>query len=153
VAFLALLLANACKKEEKPYVPVVRCENFTRNVDSINLYIQGNWNWVEEYRVSRTGEEYIRPNTSGYYPIKLSISGDTASFYVNHIPDSVYQFKIKKLSEFTNYSEDTVPVLVYYSFFTGIRKTHVPILICRNQILMQHQYVSSFVGERLWLRE
>jgi len=34
-----------------------------------------------------------------------------------------------------------------------LRKSHVPVMICKNQLLMQHQYVSSFVGESVWLRK
>jgi hypothetical protein len=118
------------------------------------LYIHGHWKWVEEYRVTRyNGEEYITPDSPGENDLELKFSGDTAKFFVNKRPDSVYRFTIQREWEITNYPTDTLPVLVYYSFFTGRRKSYVPILICKNQLLMQHQYVNSIVGERLWLRK
>jgi hypothetical protein len=151
-AGLALLLAG-CEKEEKPYVPVVRCSNFTRNIDTINMYINGTWEFLEELRCGRNGCEYLTPESPRMYKISLKLSGDTARFYVNNQPDSIYQYRIQWLYEFTNYPGDTLPVLVYYSFYTGLRKSQVPIMICSNQILMQHQFVSSYVGERLWMRK
>ncbi len=146
----------ACKKEKQdgPYVPIVRCTDLSRNMDTINHYIKGNWEWAEEYRVTRLrGAEYITPNTPGFDRISLKFSGDTARFFVNGLPDSVYRFRIQRMLEITNYPTDSLPVLVYYSFYTSLRKSHVPVMICKNQLLMQHQYVSSFVGENIWERK
>jgi hypothetical protein len=155
ITLLSLLLFFSCNKDDpKPYEPVKRCSDRTRNIDTINLYIRGYWEWVEEYRVTRFNEvEYITPASPGEKEIDLVLSGDTAIFYVNNQIDSVYQFKIQEETEITNFPTDTLPVLVYYSFATGLRKSYVPIMICRNQLLMQHQYVNSIVGERLWIRK
>ncbi len=155
-SLLNLFALSACKKEnvKGPYVPIARCVDLTSNMDTINLYIQGSWEWVEEYRVTRyNGEEYITPNSPNSYHLNLKLFGDTARFFVNNRPDSVYRFRIQRELEITNYPTDSLPVLVYYSFFTGQRKSYVPLVICINQLLMQHQYVSSIVGERLWVRK
>lgn len=152
---LIFFIVASCKKQEtdKPYVPVTRCADMTRNMDTITKYIQGNWEWVEEYRVTRyNGEEYITPATPGFEHITLRLFGDTARFVVNNKPDSVYKFMIQRLSDFTNYPADSLPVIAYYSFYTGLRRSQVPIMVCKNQILMQHQFVNSIVGERLWVR-
>lgn len=153
---LSLFTLCACKKEKvkRPYVPIVRCADMTKNIDTINMFIQGNWEWVEEYRVTRyNGEEYFTPSSPNSYHLNLKLSGDTARFFVNSTPDSIYRFRIQRELEITNYPTDSLPVIVYYSFYTGQRMSYVPIMICKNQLLMQHQYVSSFVGERLWIRK
>lgn len=154
--FILFVLFCACKKEKQdgPYVPVVRCADLTRNIDTINHFIKGNWDWAEEYRVTRlNGGEYITPSSPGSYHTLLKLSGDTARFFKNGQPDSVYRFRIQRESEISNYPPDSLPVLVYYSFYTGLRRTYVPVMICKDQLIMQHQYVSSIVGERIWLRK
>jgi hypothetical protein len=152
-AVIVLLLAYGCEKEEKPYVPVVRCPNLTRDIDTINKYIRGDWEFLEELRCSWDGCQYLTPKSSGMYHITLKLSNDTARFFKNNMPDSVYNFKIQREFEISNYPPDSLPVIVYYSFYTGIRRTYVPIMICKNQLLMQYQFVSSSVGERIWTRK
>jgi hypothetical protein len=157
ISFLLLFISffASCKKSkiDKPYVPITRCADMTRNVDTINMFIQGNWEWVEEYRVTRAGEEYITPDSPGAFHLHLKLYGDTAKFFLNNILDSIYRFRVQRLSDFTNYPNDSLPVIVYYSFYTALRVSQVPIMICKNQLLMQHQYVNSFVGERLWIKK
>lgn len=151
-----LFIFGSCNKSKigKPYTPITRCFDITRNLDTINLYIMGNWEWVEEYRVSRyNGEEYFTPNSPNSYHLDLKLSGDTANFFINNKPDSVYRFRIQREFEITNYPTDSMPIIVFYSFFTSQRRSYVPIMICKTQLLMQHQYVSSIVGERLWIRK
>jgi len=122
------------------------------NIDTINLYIRGDWEWLEEFRISWDGIHYFTPDSPGFYHISLILSGDTARFFRNNIVDSVYQFRIQRQFEITNYPLDSLPVIAFYSFFSGKRMSYVPIMICKNQLLMMHQYVSSIVGERLWKR-
>lgn len=154
VITLSLLLFFSCTKDDpKPYVPVKRCPDLTRNRDTINFYIHGTWEWIEEKRINRIdGIVYFTPNSPGWYSTFLKLSNDTAFFMVNGLPDSVYQYRIQELSEITNYPEDSIPVISYYSFNSGLRKGSVPIMICNDQLLMQYQFVSSLAGERIWKR-
>lgn len=153
VSLITLLVFSSCKKDKGEYVPYARCVGLTRNIDTISKYIHGNWEWVEEYRVTRyEGGHYITPDSPNSYHLTLKLSADTARFFVNNRPDSIYRFKIQRELEITNYPTDSLPVIVYYSFNTGQRKSYVQIMICRDQLLMQHQYVSSIAGERLWLK-
>lgn len=153
VAFLALLLAYGCEKEEKPYVPIERCANLTRNIDTIGNYIKGTWDWVEELRVSRNGVEYITPNSPGYYHIRLNFSGDTVKFIVENRLDSIYSFRIQRELEITGILSDSLTVLAYYSFYGGYLVSYVPVKICQNQLLMELQHVTSLSGEKLWIRK
>lgn len=153
ILFLTFILF-ACKKEVKPYVPVQRCADRTRNMDTINLYIHGTWKFVEELRVSREyGVQYLTPDSPevGHWTLKLY--GDTATFFTNNIEEYSYRFRIQRELDFTNYPTDSLPVLAYYSFSSGGMIAYIPIEICSNQLLMQGQYVSSVVGERLWIRK
>ena len=150
-----VLVFCACKKEDKPYVPVQRCLNFSRNIDTINRYINGTWEWLEEKRYDRDKQEYVyyTPNSPGWYYLTLKLSGDTAKFFVNNLPDSIYQFRIQRLYEITNYPPDSLPVIAYYSFFTGIRRNAIPVMICKDQLLMYDQMSSDIGGEHLWIRK
>ena len=148
----------SCKKEkqpEQPYKPVERSPDLTRNMDTISKYIRGNWVWLEEKRWDQIngGYQYLTPKTEGY-TLKLKLVGDTARFYINDLPDSVYTFKIARENEVTIwYPEDTLPVIAYFRLGTGLLQSYVPIKICKDQFLWQNQFVSSIVGENLWKKE
>ena len=160
-SYILLLICTlqlfSCKKEKKPdqpYQPVERSPDLTRNMDSILKYIHGNWVWMEEKRWDQINREYqyLTPKTEGY-TLKLKLAADTARFYINDLPDSVYTFKIARENEISIwYPEDTLPVIAYYGF-DGKLQSYVPLKISKDQCLMQHQYVSSVVGEDLWKRE
>ena len=152
---LVVCLVYSCKKEEetKPYEPIQRNPDLSRNIDSINKYIQGTWEWKEELRVSWDGIRYLTPQTPGMHHDYLKLSNDTARFFRDNKYDSVYKFRIQRELEITNYPTDSMWVIVYYSFYTGLRRSYVPILISKNQLLMQHQFVSSIVGENIWVRK
>ena len=151
---LICLCFYCCKKENQPYKPLERCPDLTNNMDTISKYIDGNWIWLEEKRWDRVkGEyEYLTPQTEGY-TLQLVLSGDTARFYKNNDADSVYKFKILRESDIETWQpDDTLPVIAFFGFSTGVRQSYVPIKICKDQLLMQHQFVSSIVGERIWNR-
>jgi hypothetical protein len=154
VASIVLFFASGCEREKKPYVPVQRCPDLTRNMDTISKYIHGTWEWLEEMRIDRySGIQYFTPNTPGWYSLTVKLSNDTAKFFVNNFPDSVFQFRIQKWMEITNYPTDSIPVIAYYSFYTGVRRNAIPIMICKDQLLMQNQLVSSIFGENVWRRK
>ena len=155
IIFVGLFVCSACDKDktDKPYVPIIRCPDMTRNMDTINNYIRGNWEWVEEYRVTRTFQGWVTPNTPGENHLSLKLYGDTLQFFTNNRPDSFYNFRIRLLSDLTNYPDDSLPIIYYTRFYTGMGGGVIPIKICKNQLLMQHQYVSSIIGERLWIRK
>lgn len=147
-----LLILSSCGKENRPYIPITRCQNLTRNMDTISKYIHGTWKWQEEKRFNRHTGQF------DYYPSKiwrslsLRLSGDTAIYFENEIQDSLYQFRLQREFEITNQAQDSLPVLVFYSFTTGTRRTYVPILLCKDQLIMQYQYLSDLIGELLWFR-
>jgi hypothetical protein len=154
---LVISIVSCCKKNEpEQYQPIqVPCP-LTKNLDTIKLYIQGTWQWLEEKRYNRGLQktEYLTPQNQGY-TLALKLSNDTARYFINNRPDSVYTFKIQRLTEIsgTNFPEDNDPVLVLYRLHDGLRNSHVPLKICSNYLLLQHQYVSSIVGERIWKKQ
>jgi virulence-associated protein VapD len=147
------LFFSCSKDDPKPYVPVKRCPDLTRNRDTINTYIHGTWEWIEEKRFDRlTGIVYVTPQSNNSYHITLKYSGDTAYRWKNNIIDSIYRFRIEDFSVISNIPEDTIPVVSYYSFYTNEWRGAVPILVCKDQLLMQYQLVTSGGGEEIWLR-
>lgn len=155
VAIMGIFFVFGCEKEEKLYIPIVRCADFTRNMDTINKYIHGTWRWLEEKKYDRYKGEFIynTPNTPGWHDITLKFSGDSVRVSGYGSMDSIFQFRIQRMFEITNYPTDSLASLVYYSFFTGQRLSFVPVVICKNQLLMQHQIMRDDMGEYVWKRQ
>lgn len=150
---ICIVFLSACKKETKPYTPLDRCSDFTNSIDSISKYIQGTWERMEEIRYERqTGLTYFHPDISGWRKFIYKYSGDTLRAFNNGLADSVYRFKIQRESDVTLYPTDTLPVIVNYSFYTGIRASYFRVQICKNQLLMLFNYRSDVVGDWLCLR-
>jgi len=156
LSFLILtcvIFLSACKKEDKPYIPIERCSDFTNNIDSINKYIYGTWERMEEVRRERsTGITYYYPGTSGWRNFVYKFSSDTVTMYNNGVKDSVYRFKIQRELEITNFPLDTSAVVVYYSFYTGLRRKYIPITICKTRLIFLNNLSSDVVGDWLCLR-
>ena len=150
-----LIIFCGCEKENKAYVPIERCSDLTRNMDTINKYIQGTWEWIEEKRYDRyqNGYIYFTPKTPGWTERKMKLFLDTAIISIPNTQDSTFRFKIQWFFEITGFPSDSLPVIAYYSFYTGLRKNAIPIMICKNQLLLQHQFVSSNFGEDIWVRK
>lgn len=155
---LLLFIFACCKKNtvENEYQPVVVTCTLTKDLDSCKSLIQGNWVWLEEKRFNRVEQkfEYLTPQNQGY-TLSVTLLNDTARYYRNNRPDSVYTFKILRLTEIsgTNFPEDNDPVIVFYNLHNGLRNWHVPIRICSNYLLLQYQYVSSIGGEAIWKKQ
>ncbi|HOH96634.1 MAG TPA: hypothetical protein PK638_05575 [Candidatus Enterocola sp.] len=116
----------------------------------------GNWVWLEEKRFNRVKGvyEYLTPQNQGYTS-SISFKNDTAYIFKSGVPESVYTYEVVRLSEIsgTNFPEDNDPVLVFYNLSDGLRNSHVPIKICKDFLLLQHQYVTSIGGESIWKRQ
>ena len=149
-----IFLTFSCKKKpDEEYIPVHIPCTLSKNLDTARLYILGTWQWLEEKRYNRSLQKtvYLTPQNQGY-TLTMSIANDTLRFYKNNKPDSVYTYKILLQHDITgtDYPEDGEPALVFYRLHDGLRSNYVPLKICNNYLLLQHQYVSSIVGERTW---
>lgn len=155
----------SCRKLKVIEEPIVTIEEYkpvqipcslTKNLDTARLYIQGTWQWIEEKRYNRGLQktEYLTPQNQSY-TLTLKLSNDTARYFKNNQTDSVYTFKIQRLTEIsgTNFPEDNDPVLVFYKLHNGIRHSHVAFKICSNYLLLQYQYVTSIGGETIWKKQ
>lgn len=150
VILISVTFFYGCDKDDL-YVPVKKCHDLSRNMDTINKYIHGTWKWVEDNRYNRLKNEYeyFTPKIRGYN-ITLILSGDTARFFKNETIDSTYQFRIQRELEITGVPTDSLPVLVYYSFYTGSRRSYVPILICKYQLIMHYGGYNDLLDESIW---
>jgi hypothetical protein len=154
---LLLLFAISCKKEKIciTYTGAYPC-TLTKNIDTIKATIEGRWEWVQEKRANWVQQrtDYLTPCTEGY-TYRLELKNDTARYYKSNQPSSVNKYAVVKLKVITgtNFPEDEDPVLVFYNLTTGVREAHVPLYICDTYMLLQHQFVSSVVGPRLWQRQ
>lgn len=154
---LLISIFSCCKKNEaEEYQPIkVPCQ-LTKDLDTARLYIQGTWQWLEEKRYNRGLQkiEYLTPQNQGY-TLTMKLSNDTARFFKNNQPDSVYTYKVIRLTEIsgTNFPEDQDPVLAIYSIRNGIRQWYTPLKVCSNFLILQGQYVTSIGGEQIWKKQ
>jgi hypothetical protein len=57
------LLLLSCGKDEGPYQPVQLSNDLTNNMDTIQKYLPGRWEWVEDRQRTREGYLYYTPKT------------------------------------------------------------------------------------------
>lgn len=142
---------NSCKLEniETPFM--VPCK-LSKDIDTVKMFINGTWTWLQEEREQRGKPVQYLTSMSEGYSLELQFHGDTATYYKCNKVDAQYRFAIIRLKEIsgTNFPEDEDPVLIYYNLSTGLRQTHVPILICNGYCILQYQYVSSVAGQSTW---
>lgn len=151
--FITLLLFQflfSCKKYQPPEI---NC-GLTNEIDSIKKFLPGTWVWLHEKRWNqREGKyEYLTPKTEGY-SLTLNFDANKAYYFKNNRPDSVYTYKLELLSSITNFPEDSIPILVFYTISTGKRHTFIPIQICPSFLIMQYQYVRSIEGDFTWKKQ
>ena len=151
---LMFLTIVSCKKD-KEYQPVQISCNLTKDLDSCKALIKGSWTWLETKLPNPLNgrDEYITPKSEGIIK-SLSFTNDTARFYKNNRPDSVYTYKIVRLTELTgtNYSEDNLPVLVFYQLHSGRRYDFVFLSICRDYLYLDYES-RRHGGYEIWKKQ
>lgn len=145
IAILSAIL-SCTKQANIPYHPVQVCSDISNNVDSINKYIQGRWNWLEEKRWDRISFsfEYITPKTSGYIET-IKIKDSTIIFYKNYFIVAKYNFKIIKESDLFPGASDNA----FFEFLdtkTGYTTNLVPISACSQFLVFHFEVVSDVAG-------
>ena len=154
-AFLIILLIPillCCKKQV--YQPIQIPCTLTKDLDSCRSLIKGNWVWRETKILNQLEgrNDYITPKTEGNTR-SLSFINDTARFYKNMRPDSVFTYKILRLTELTgtNYAEDNDPVVVFYQLHNGRRYDFVPLKMCQDYLYLDHE-MTRHGGYEIWKR-
>ena len=151
---LLFFIFVSCKKEQT-YQPVQISCNLTKDLDSSKSLINGTWVWLEEkyFNLLDGRYDYRTPKTNGYTR-SLSFINDTARFYKNNRPDSVYTYKIVRLAELTgtNYPEDNDPVLVFYNLHNGIRHDFVFLNVCREYLYLDYES-RRHGGYEIWKKQ
>ena len=157
--FIIILLFSifSCKKKPaEEYIPVQIPCILSKNIDTVKLYLQGTWEWLEEKRYNRGNPVpiYLTPKNQGYTST-IQIGKDTLRFYKDNKPDSVYTYKILLQHDITgtNYPEDQDPALAFYRLYDGLRNNYVPLKICHDYLLLQYQFVTSVGGEIILKRQ
>ena len=151
---LLFIIFVSCKKEQA-YQPVQISCNLTKDLDSCRALIGGTWTWLETKIPNPLygRDDYIRAKTEGYTR-SISVINDTVRFYRNNRPDSVYTYKILKLTELTgtNYPEDNYPVLVFYQLHSGRRYDFVFLNICREYLYLDYES-RRHGGYEIWKKQ
>ncbi len=95
------------------------------------------------------GYYYLTPQTQGY-SATLTLSNDTARFYKNNQPDSIYRFSILREKDITTMPEDSLPVIAYYRLQTGLMESYFRIKICKNFLVTEQSYRADMTGDDIW---
>lgn len=146
--------AIPCKLEDVATPFIVPCR-LSKDIDTVKMYIEGTWTWLQEKRVQLGfPTEYLTPKSEGY-SLELKLKNDTATYYKCNKIDSQYRFAIIKWKDApgsgtAGFPEGELPVLIYYNLSTGTRVIDVPLVLCNNYCILQYQYVSSFFGPYTW---
>lgn len=146
-----LFLFISCKKGEIQYD--VSCNAPTSDITISNSLIVGDWIWVSElYRDQMTGQYILKtPQTEGYTR-QLAASKNILEFYKNKAFEQKYRFEFVIESSITNYPDDSLNVLVFKDYNSGIRTNHTHFMICNDTLTLNFQVLSSFKGIEKWAK-
>ncbi len=161
-----LLLISSCNESSKPSPCIL--ENvetpfrvpcmLTRNIDTVEMNIQGTWTWLQQEEVQRgKPTKYLTPKTEGY-SLELKLENDTATYYTCNKAGVQRRFDIIKWKDAPGsgtdgFPEGELPVLIFYDLKTGLRVTDVPIRICSQYLIMDYQFVRSIGGPDTWKKK
>lgn len=148
---IVLFLFISCKKDEIQYD--VPCNKPTREITISKSLIVGNWVWVSElYRDQMSGQYILKtPQTEGYTRY-LTVFKDILGFYKNNAFEQKYRFEFVVESSITNYPDDSLNVLVFKDYNSGIRTNHTHFKICNDTLTLNFQVLSSFKGIEKWAK-
>jgi hypothetical protein len=165
VLIFSLLFLSSCKNDDirqpcnliEVVTPFIAPCKLTSDIDSIKMYIQGRWTWLQEERVQRgQPTKYLTPKTEGH-SLELEFKNNVATYYKCGKIDSQYKFAIITWKDAPDSGTEGLPegewpVLIYYDLSTGVRVTDVPLRLCYSYSIFQYQFVSSIVGPYTWKR-
>lgn len=145
---LFLLSIYSCKKDSNiPYQPVQVCSDLSNNIDSINKYIHGKWNWAEDKYLDRSSSNmvYITPKTTGYIRT-MNITDSTITFYKNYFIQDKYKYKVAKGSDIPYFGSGNEVYLEFRDFKTGNYYGFVPISICSEYLVFYSMGDPAIIG-------
>jgi hypothetical protein len=146
---ISIFLFLACKKEKEVTVSVP-CNKPTNDIALSRLLILGKWEWVSELTASRvTGFKLKTPQTEGYTE-QLKVYSDKLEFYKDNVFRSRYKYDFVIESTLTKFDGDSVNVLVFKNYDTGIREGHTYFRICKDSLALHYQRSSSLGGLVKW---
>jgi hypothetical protein len=147
---LSCILFYACKKD-KPYVPVTICPDLSNDFDTIQNYVQGDWDWRENRTYDRGGLFYQSPGTEGY-TVQLSIHNNDVVFFKSYSIPIAYKFKILREKAITQWPDDNEPIMALYEITNGNYHHYYRIYMCKEYLLLDLSYKSDVSPEMIYKR-
>lgn len=148
---ILLFLIFSCNKEEIQYN--IPCNSPTSDIKISKELIVGKWMWVSElYRDQMTGQYILKTPQSEGYTRQLSANKNNLDFFKNNATEQKYLYDFVVESTITNYSGDSLNVLVFKDFNTGVRSNHTHFKICNDTLTLNFQIRSSFAGIEKWVK-
>ncbi|TAE07470.1 MAG: hypothetical protein EAY72_14070 [Bacteroidetes bacterium] len=146
-----IFLFSACKKNQISYD--VPCDRPTNDITISRSIIIGTWEWVSELRQGRaTGLTLITPQTEGYTR-QLHVDTEKLEFFRNDTMVEKYRYDFVVMSSLTNFYGDSVNVLTFLQFDTGLRQNRTYFKICNDTLELHYQMYSSIGGLEKWKKK
>lgn len=131
----------------------VPCNVPSSEINASKTLIIGNWTWVSElYREQLTGQNILKTPQSEGYTRTLKVNSERLTIYKNNIFEQNYRYEFVIESSITNFSGDSLNVLVFNDFTTGVRSNHTHYKICNDTLTLNFQIRSSFAGIEKWVK-
>ena len=148
---IVLFLIISCNKDEIQYN--VPCNSPTSDIKVSKELIVGKWMWVSElYRDQMSGQYILKTPQSEGYTRQLNATKNNLEFFKNNAVDQKYLYDFVVESTITNYSGDSLNVLVFKDVTTGVRTNHTHFKICNDTLTLNFQVLSSFKGIEKWAK-
>jgi hypothetical protein len=134
--FLFVIITSCHKQQDEPYQPVILCSNLSSNVDTVKMYLQGKWRWVEDKHFqwgSQPGYVYNTPHTEKIIEI-VKIKDSTIIFYKNYFISRKYKFRVAKEGDYLSGGNNSA-VFVFIDEMNGNITNIVPIEACSQYFI------------------
>lgn len=148
---ILLFLILSCKKDEIQYN--IPCNSPTSNIKISKELIVGKWVWVSElYRDQLTGQYILKTPTSEGYTRQLIATKSSLEYSKNISFEQKYHYDFVVESTITNFPDDSLSVLVFKDYSTGVRTNYTHFKICNDTLTLNFQVRSSFAGIEKWVK-
>lgn len=148
---ILFFLFFSCKKEALQYN--VPCNLPTYNIDASKALVIGKWEWASElYRVPFTTQYILKTPQSEGYTRQLTAYRDVLEFYKNNTFEQKFLYDFVVESSITNYPDDSLGVLVFKDYNSGIRTNYTHFKICNDTLILNFQVRSETKGIDKWAK-
>lgn len=146
-----LVLFASCKKD-KDITYNIPCSNPTNDATISSSLIIGRWKWVSEYFCTRGFPCVFKTPVTEGYTMDLIFDNNSLKAYKNGLETEKYQYGFAPEKTYTLYPLDTITVLEFKNFQTGVHSGYVHFKVCNDTLTLNYQVWSDTHGQEKWAK-